>query len=1365
MNAATRGQCMWPLVAGFLYMLTLSTNGWAVNPRIIFKHLQVQDGLSQSSVFAIAQDDSGFMWFGTRDGLNRYDGIRFRHYRHDPENPGSLAFDDVRAIYVDPLGDALWIGTLDGVSRYNPKADSFRNYLYSGDNTSPSATSVRCILRDVRKRLWIGSDKGIALYDTSRDTFRLVVSGIPGGVNTLFEDRLGRVWAGTDQGLGQVVAEGAGKYALRPRLYFGQAYPRLLDYQITAGVSDASGNIWIGTLQGGLYQWSPATNRVVSFKNNPADPNTLSNDRVRSLSFAPDSSLWVGTFLGLNRLNRQTSTFQVFQSNDLEENSLSHSSIRSVFFDHRGGMWVGTYHGGVNYSAPGLSRFQHVSHLPKRNSISSNVVSAFAEDPKGNMWIGTEGGGLNYWDKTNYSFRVFRVPNSPLEPTYTGNNVKALLLDDRQLWVGYYQHGLYVFNLDSKTFHKPTSPRSAVPAQSLSSPNVYSLLKIKDKLWIATYGGGLNILDLNQNKYHYYRHNPENKQSISADQTRVLYFDHAGSVWLGTEKGLNRIVLDSLTSLPLRIERLLPDVQVYALQEDSKGTIWIGTFSHGLFALHPRTQAIKRFTEADGLPGHTVFGILTDDSGELWLSTNNGLCHFDPVQQTCTNFNYSSGLKNLEFNFNSYFKSRSGTMFFGGINGFTAFLPGDFSPNPVAPPVVFTELEAFNAVVRANDHTQLLQSTIQTTQRVTFRYNEAVFTLRFAALDFVNPSSNRYAYMLEGLDNTWNHRVGQAEANYTIQRAGTYRFRLKAGNSDGVWNPQERVLEIVVLPPPWLSVPAFIAYFVLAGFAILGIFALLRMRHRLQIEQLSKLQQEAINEMKLRFFTNITHEFRTPLTLILGPLDDLIEKYPDSAIELPLQSIRRNAQRLLNLVNQVLNFRKLESDFEKLAVSERDMVQFLREICTSFEETARLRHIHLDFVSTEAALPVWFDSDKMENVVFNLLSNAFKYTPDNGEIQVRLYKKGQSVFFQVKDSGVGIKAEWQEDIFRRFNDKRSVSFANVKSSGIGLAICRQLVELHYGNIQVRSEEGKGATFTVELPLGGSHFTPNEQMLADRVEENAVQAFSYQPDESPVEPDTEQPLPLLLLVDDNPEIVHYVQGVFASNYRIRTAENGKMGWQLARKHAPDLIISDIMMPEMDGIQFCHLIKTTVETSHIPVILLTANSADPTILSGLENGADDYITKPFKPEELRLRVRNILHSRRQYHEKFARVLQLEPGEITVTSADELFLKQALSLIESNMANTDFGVEQFAQALAVSRAVLFTKIKALTNQTPNNFIKTIRLKRAAQMLLQSKIPIAEVGYQVGFPDARYFRKAFFAQFGCNPSEFAEKKAAEKA
>jgi len=619
--------------------------------------------------------------------------------------------------------------------------------------------------------------------------------------------------------------------------------------------------------------------------------------------------------------------------------------------------------------------------------------------------------------------------------------------------------------------------------------------------------------------------------------------------------------------------------------------------------------------------------------------------------------------------------------------------------------------------------------------------------------------------MLEGLDNTWNHRVGQAEANYTIQRAGTDRFRLKAGSSDGVWNPQERVLEIVVLPPPWLSLPAFMAYFALAAFAVLGIFALLRMRHRLQIEQLSKLQQEAINEMKLRFFTNITHEFRTPLTLILGPLDDLIEKYPDSAIQLPLQSIRRNAQRLLNLVNQVLTFRKLESDFEKLAVSEGDLVQFLREICASFEESARLRHIRLDFITSEDALPVWFDYDKLEKVVFNLLSNAFKYTPDNGEIQVRLYKNAQSVFFQVKDSGVGIKADWQEEIFRRFNDKRSVSFAKVKSSGIGLAICRQLVELHYGNIQVRSEEGKGAIFTVELPLGSAHFTPDERMLADGFEENAKQLADYEADELPVHPVAEQPLPLLLLVDDNPEIVHYVRGIFMSNYRICTAENGKVGWQLARKQAPDLIISDIMMPEMDGIQFCHLIKTTVETSHIPVILLTANSADPTILSGLENGADDYITKPFKPEELRLRVRNILHSRRQYHEKFARVLQLEPREITVTSADELFLKQALSIIETQMANTSFGVEQFAQALAVSRPVLFTKIKALTNQTPNNFIKTLRLKRAAQMLLQSDMPVAEVGYQVGFPDARYFRKAFFAQFGCNPSEYAEKKGAEKA
>ena len=1352
-HAAGKGTFPFASSGGVL-CLVLAFFSLQANDRYIFKHINVKDGLSQGSVFAIAQDRAGFLWLGTRDGLNRYDGARFKHYRHDAANPRSLASNDVRAIYCDPSGNAIWIGTPDGVSRYDPDADTFSNYLHSGDNTSPSATSVRCIFRDSKKRLWLGTDKGIVRYDSERDTFLLGAAAGLGGVNTLFEDRRGILWAGTDVGLGRVVYTKKGEVAIAPVLHPGARSFPMADYQIKACIEDAAGNLWIGTEQGGLYYWDRGAQRLRSFRYDAGSSGSLSNDRVRSLTFGPDSSLWVGTFLGLNRYHGQRRSFQRFLSDDAAENGLSNSSIRTIFFDRSGGMWVGTYHGGISYSAPGLSRFQNYTHLPKRNSISSNIVSSFAEDDRGNLWIGTEGGGLNYWDRERQAFSTYPVQGGDAKPGIAGYNVKALLKDGQRLWVGFFQVGLYAFDLQSKTFRHYEVSESETQTE-LNHSNVYSLLKAGGRLWIATYGGGLNVLDLSRQKFYYYHHAPSDPHSLSSDLTRVLYQDRRGQVWLGTEKGLNRVFTDSATGLPQRFQRYLPGVQVYSILEDVKGRFWVGTFSHGLFMLDPRTGRSTRFTEADGLPGHTIFGILADSSGKLWLSTNNGLSNMDPERRTFTNYHYSNGLKNIEFNFNGYYKTQAGEMLFGGMNGFTVFQPSDFSPNPVAPSVVLSELKMFEQEVRANDKTRLLSTALNNAERITFRYNEAVFAIGFAALDYLNPGSNQYAYKLEGLDKDWNYRVGQAEARYTIQRPGLYRFRLRAGNSDGVWNPRERVLEIKVLPPPWRSTPAYIGYIFLALFAIVGIFNFLQMRHRLQIEHLSKLQQEALNEMKLRFFTNITHEFRTPLTLILGPLDDLIRTHPEGELQKPLQSIRRNAQRLLNLVNQVLTFRKLESDYEHLAVVRGDLVALLRDVCQSFDESARLRNIRLRFVSVENSLIAWFDRDKLEKVAFNLLSNAFKFTPDHGEIELSVYQNSHSAFFQIKDNGIGIKAEWHEEIFRRFNERLSVPYAPVQSSGIGLAMCRQLIALHHGSIRVESAEHQGAVFIVELPLGHAHFK-EEELTGGEI---PVTAPAFHP--IPAEAAATGKLlpahaPTLLLVEDNPEILAYVQGFFQASYRVLTAADGKAALQVARKQQPDLIISDIMMPEMDGIAFCRTLKTEIPTSHIPVILLTANSADPVLISGLENGADDYITKPFNPEELRLRVRNLLQSRKQFREKFARVLHLEPSEITVTSADEDFLRRALAIVEKHIANPDFDVEQFARELVVSRPVLFAKLKALTDQTPNNFVKTIRLKRAAQLLSQGKLPIAEVGFQTGFPDARYFRKAFQKQFGCSPSEY---------
>ncbi|MEO0338625.1 MAG: ATP-binding protein, partial [Bacteroidota bacterium] len=651
---------------------------------------------------------------------------------------------------------------------------------------------------------------------------------------------------------------------------------------------------------------------------------------------------------------------------------------------------------------------------------------------------------------------------------------------------------------------------------------------------------------------------------------------------------------------------------------------------------------------------------------------------------------------------------------------------------------------------------------INQTEELCFKYNEAIFSIGISALDFFNPSNLQYAYKLEGLDNDWNYTIGQTEANYTIQRPGTYIFKVKAANSDGIWGNQERNLKITVLPPPWFSVWAYVIYTVLTIVAIYGIWFFMRLRNRLQLERMAKKQQEELNEMKLRFFTNITHEFRTPLTLILGPLEEMIKRPSSNPKQKQLHAIKQNAQRLLNLVNQILSFRKLESDHEPMQATRGDIVLFVQDIFQSFGETARIREIDYQFASQEPEILIWFDYDKLEKVFFNLLSNAFKFTPDMGKISVRVERFGEKVRVSVTDNGNGIKEELQEQIFKRYYEKVAIKSSYTKGSGIGLALSRQMVQLHHGALWVDSEVGKGATFTVELPQGKKHFAAHELSEVNNTSapiEALGLAATKSPDFSWLA-ETQVPAaanaPQLLIVEDNPEIQQYIQSIFQGVYHIETACNGLEGLKKAKQMNPSIIISDVMMPEMDGKVMCEKLKLDIKTSHIPVILLTARAAQLFKNEGLETGADDYLTKPFNPDELRLRVRNMIRARKTMREKFVRVMNLEPKEITVTSADEAFMERAMEIAEKHIGNPNFTAEQFAYEIAVSRALLFTKIKALTNQTPNNFIKTLRMKRAAQLLGQQKLNVSEVAYRVGFKDTRYFSKCFQKQFSQTPSEY---------
>ncbi|RMG69195.1 MAG: hypothetical protein D6722_10880, partial [Bacteroidetes bacterium] len=977
--------------------------GPALQAQWRFRHLDKSDGLSQSSVFAITQDAEGFLWFGTRNGLNRYDGYRFRVFQHQPGDPHSLVNNDVRAMYYDAPTHSLWLGTTDGLSRLDLQTETFHNYRRTpGGNKGLRADEVRSITSDSQGQLWIGTSLGLHRYLPAADSFVWEKTFLIGtdtletpDVKTLLAGPTDELWVGTEQGFFFRENHLSDAYQFRRCEARYPALRPLAALQIHTLLQDARGRYWIGTHTDGMFVWDPKTDTLKSYQAQTGAAHSLSHNHIRTAIQDQQGQIWVGTLMGLNRYQPDIDGFEVILSEAGKPEGLSSSSVRSLFCDQQGGLWIGTYYGGIHYLDESFARFRIYRHLPGLNSLGANVVSSFAEAADGSLWIGTEGGGLDHLDLESGRFQHF--PAQPQNPRgLSGDNIKTLLMDGEELWIGTFQRGINRFfprqNRFERYLHVPGDP------YSLSNDNVYSLLREGDSLWVATYGGGLNHFDPQTGRATPYRFDSGDSLSLPSDLLRVLRRDARGTLWIGTEKGLAEMRREAGR---IRFHRHFPGLRIYALQPGANGHLWIGTFGQGLWKYDPQQDTARRYTTADGLPGNTVFGILQDPEGNIWLSTDQGIAKLNRRRGTFTRYQHTEGLEQLEFNFNAYYQTREGDFLFGGTQGFTRFHPEQIQPNTFVPPVVFSDLDAFNRRITVGEEDGLLTQTLNQTASLTFGYNEAHFTLHFAALDFSHPKSNAYSYRLEGIDPDWKFTTGEPKATYTLQREGTYTFHLRGANNDGRWNPETRTLSIRVLPPPWYSWWAYLGYLLILAAVILAVARYVRLRHSYQLEHLAKEKQEELHQMKLRFFTNITHEFRTPLTLILGPLRELIQRQEGSARSLQrLRSIERNAQRLLTLVNQLLDVRKLEAEHQDLEIAEGNIVPFLKEIFLSFQETARIRGISFRFEAAAKVVRLWYDRDKLEKVAYNLLSNAFKFTPDGGQITLRVRSTGTGGEFE-----------------------------------------------------------------------------------------------------------------------------------------------------------------------------------------------------------------------------------------------------------------------------------------------------------------------------------------------------------------------------
>lgn len=1323
--------------------------------QITFSYISINEGLSQSTVFSIDQDKRGNMWFATYDGVNKYDGYAFTVYQHNEDDPNSIANDISRIVKTDSQG-RVWIGTRDGLSRYDEEKDIFQNFFYEKNGKHLQVNGIEEISPE---QLLISTPEGLIMFDIKESKF----------IDDSFSTAMHKTIASTLYRQGDQIyigtsTDGLYTYSITQKT-FEKVIPILGTKQIQAILQQSPTRIWVATEGAGLFLINPKTKEIKNYLHSPSNPKSISSNYIRSLAMDSQNRLWIGTFNDLNIYHEGTDSFASYSSNPVENGSLSQRSVRSIFMDSQGGMWLGTYFGGLNYYHPIRNRFKNIRNIPYKNSLSDNVVSCIVEDKDKNLWIGTNDGGLNLYNPITQRFTSYTLQEDESARGIGSNNIKAVYVDEKKslVYIGTHAGGLSILHRNSGQVENFNQRNS-----QLVNENVYAILPDREgNLWLGT----LSAL---------VRFNPEQRSfttiekekdgtPVVSKQITTLFRDSHKRLWIGGEEGLSVFKQEGLD---IQKASILPVSNVTKLftnciYEASNGIIWVGT-REGFYCFNEKDKQIKRYNTTNGLPNNVVYGILEDSFGRLWLSTNRGISCFNPETEKFRNFTESDGLQSNQFNTASYCRTSVGQMYFGGINGITTFRPELLLDNPYTPPVVITKLQLFNKVVRPDDETGILTKNISETKSITLKSWQTAFSIEFVVSNYISGQHNTFAYKLEGYDKEWYYLTDSRTVSYSNLPQGTYQFLVKAANSDGKWNPIPTALEIIVLPiwyKTWWALLIFFATF--AGF-ITFVFRFFWMRKsmeaQLEIERRDKEHQEEINQMKMRFFINISHELRTPLTLILTPLQEIINKISDRWTRNQLEYIQRNANRLLHLVNQLMDYRRAELGVFELKAKKGNAHQLIQDNFLFYDKLARHKKITYTLHSELEDKEVLFDANYLELIVNNLLSNAFKYTESGQSITVTLKEENGWLLLQVSDTGIGIPINKQGKIFERFYQIESEHVG----SGIGLSLVQRLIELHHGRIELDSEENKGSTFSVYLPQDLSVYKPSE--LASNNEQNEEeQVYStnskamYFIDTEKVENESvesgDKKRGTILIVEDNNEIRRYLSNGLADLFNTLEAGNGEEALEKLKDNEVDVIVTDVMMPVMDGIKLCKNVKQNIRTCHIPVIILSAKTDIKDQMEGLQMGADDYIPKPFSLAILTTKIQNMMRTRRRMLDKYAKSLEVEPEKITFNAMDEALLKRAMAIVEKNMDNIEFSTDEFAREMNMSRSNLHLKLKAITGESTIDFIRKIRFNEAAKLLKDGRYTVAEVSTMVGFNTPSYFATSFKKYFGCLPTEYIKK------
>lgn len=1371
-------------VVGFLPVLLQAVSA-QFQPKNLIKHYGIKDGLSQGVINSITQDNSSLMWFATEDGLNRFDGYTFKIFRYDPDNKYSIADNFIQNVFKDSDG-VLWVSSRKGLLKFDPLKESFSLYQHQfSDKTNYAFNDVSYITEGGSKNLWISwYGSGFASFNKEKKTFTPYTPNTLPGLSSertvaLLEDKFGLLWVGTQNGGVNVFKVSNG--LVIEKLHDLSGMDNLPSMNARCFTEDEFGNVWIGTATG-LLVYKRQENKFFLFSTSNF---AIAGKSIMSLFADTNDNLWIGTQgsglfqLDIRQFNtRSLDDFIFIKVNNLNDFDISIRTIQSIYEDKDKNIWVGTFGNGVYLVSSTKEKFVKVQKpLYENAAVSFIPYYGICHDNEGNLWLGTDGNGIYKSDLNGHTIRHFMADGRT--GSLKDNAILSAFRDHKnQLWFGSYSQGVFLYNKASNSFinyRYTTADKNKVGGNDVRVIFEDS----KKNIWVGTNRGGLCLLDRRKLSYT----NPSffSGPLLNGD-VRSITEDGKGTLWIGFYGD----GIYSYTPFSKKWKHhfgesdnkgQLKNDMVFSTKNDRAGNIWIGTGGGGLCVFHPETETFNRYTEKDGLSNNTIYSILVDKNENVWVSTNAGVSKFDVIKNRFYNYDVLDGLQEGQFNPGSaMYNDVGGYMCFGGTLGYNIFYPDQVSERLKKPEIMITGLLLFNKPVEINDSTEgrpLLKQVISNTKELVLKHDQNVITFEFVGLNYSYPEKNKYAYKLEGLDPNWNFVANQRTATYRYLEPGEYIFKVKASNHENEWNDDFASIAIKIKAPFWKTPLAYLLY-ILAVSGISYFFFILRkkqlnLRKRLKIEKKQRKHERQLVQQKLSFFTEVSHEFRTPLTLMIGPLEEMLATEGNQTpTGRKLKMVSRNAHKLLNLINKLLDYRKIESGNILLKIKEEDIVAFVEEIYVTFKELADRKSIKFNFHSDQPSLMLWFDKEKLEMVLNNIISNSFKYIGTGDEINIFVskqisdkYPQGRATI-KVKDNGIGIPKRHLGNIFDWFYKGDN---SGTMSTGIGLSLAKKLIHLHKGEIFVDSVQGSGSTFSIKIPLGNDHFKPDEIMVENNLDKflpgvPAIEDTEIKTDSLAGEDvASRKGLKSILLVEDDEEIRVFLKEYFQKTYKVYESTNGMEGLAATSNLHPDLIISDIMMPEMNGIDLCRALKSNIRTSHIPVILLTAKTMLTHHKEGIEMGADAYITKPFSPEVLALTIQNLFRSRenviRFYRSLFT--TELHGGsEKEIDSPDKKFLHSIYEMLKSNLDKPDFNIHELCEVLNMSRSLVYKKVKMLTGLSPVEYVRSLRMQEAAKLLKSKKYKVFEVVYMVGFSDLKYFRQCFVKEFGYSPSEY---------